>query len=313
MLIAFCIFVTFFFGPKLFFGQQFFDQSCDPVTILDEEVSCLLWADDLLIISRSAVGLQNAINKTKSFYDYLGLEVNQKKSKVMILNGRGLKLDKAPEHQFFIGSDSINVVDTYQYLGISLKSSGSIQYSISELNDKASRAWFAISNTLYKYKRLPVSRAFQLFDSLIRPIALYSCEFWLPNILTKKNFSSKDALLRFWESLNFEVLNQKICRLLLSVHKRCSRLAALGELGRYPSFIFALKNCLKYEWSLQNCNNDSLISKAIQEMANKPYLDTWLSRVQKIKTLLGLPRLHGCKESVSHQQNKKLHSLFDLA
>ena len=56
-----------------------FDQSCDPVTILDEEVSCLLWADDLLIMSRSAVGLQNAICKTKSFYDYLELEVNQKK------------------------------------------------------------------------------------------------------------------------------------------------------------------------------------------------------------------------------------------
>ena len=109
-------------------------------------------------------------------------------------------------------------------------------------------------------------------DSLIRPIALYSCEFWLPNILTKKNFSSKEALLRSWESLEFKVLNQKLCRLLLSVHKRCSRLAALGELGRYPSFIFALKKCLKYEWSLQNCDKDSLIGKAMREMANKPYL-----------------------------------------
>ena len=50
-----------------------FDQSCDPVSILDEQMSCLLWADDLLIMSRSATGLKNAINKTKSFYDSLGL------------------------------------------------------------------------------------------------------------------------------------------------------------------------------------------------------------------------------------------------
>ena len=56
-----------------------YDLTCDPVSILDEKVSCLLWADDLLIMSRSATGLQNAINKTKSFYDSLGLEVNQKK------------------------------------------------------------------------------------------------------------------------------------------------------------------------------------------------------------------------------------------
>ena len=219
----------------------------------------------------------------KSFYDSLGLEVNQKKSKVMILNGRGLKLDTVPEHQFYIGTNHIEVVDSYQYLGLNIKPSGSMQYAVSELFDKSSRAWFAIANILYKYKRLPVYRAFQLFDSLIRPIALFSCEFWLPTILAKKNFVSKEALLQAWDSLHFEVLNQKICRLLLSVHKRCSRLAALGELGRYPSFIPALKNCLKYEWSLQNCDKSSLISKAMQEMAYKPHLDTWYTKVQNIK------------------------------
>ena len=81
-------------------------------------MSCLLWLDDLLIMSRLATGLQNAINKTKSFYESLGLEVNQKKSKVMIFNGRGIKLDNAPEHQFHIGSNHVEVVDSYQYLGI---------------------------------------------------------------------------------------------------------------------------------------------------------------------------------------------------
>ena len=229
----------------------------------------------------------------------------------MIFNGRGLKLNAVPEHQFHIGCDQIEVVDSYQYLGIILKPSGSMQYAVSELFDKASRAWFAISNVLYKYKRLPIDRAFQLFDSLIRPIALFSCEFWLPNILAKKNLISKEALLKAWENLHFEVLNQKLCRLLLSVHKRCSRLATLGELGRYPSFIFALKNCLKYEWALQNNEEGSLISKAVKEMASKPYLDTWFSRVQGMKAVLGISRLHGNKDSVGLQLNKKLHSSFD--
>ena len=87
-----------------------FDATCDPVTILNEQMSCLLWADDLLIMSSSATGLQNAINKTKLFYDSLGLEVNQKKSKVMIFNTRGLKLDKVPEHKFHIGN---NVIEIY--------------------------------------------------------------------------------------------------------------------------------------------------------------------------------------------------------
>ena len=263
-----------------------FDSSCDPVSILDEQISCLLWADDLLIMSRSATGLQNAITKTKIFYDALGLEVNQSKSKVMIFNGRGLKLDKLPEHQFYIGTNIVEVVDTYQYLGMNLKPSGSMQYAVSELCDKASRAWFAISNVLYKHKRLPVSRAFQLFDSLIKPVALYGCEFWLPSILSKKSFNSKDTLLKFWENLPCEILNQKLCRLLLSVHKRSSRLAVIGELGRYPLLISSLKHCIKYEWQLNSMNQDSLVCKSVREMAIMPHLDTWYSRVQKIKNYL---------------------------
>ena len=77
-------------------------------------------------MSRSPTGLQNASNKTKVFYDSLGLEVNQKKSKVMIFNGRGLKLSNLPEHQVYIGGNNIEVVDKYQYLGINLKQSCSM-------------------------------------------------------------------------------------------------------------------------------------------------------------------------------------------
>ena len=90
----------------------------------------------------------------------------------------------------------------------------------------------------------------------------------------------------------------------MSVHKRCSRLAALGELGRYPSFIPALKHCL-------NGDKNSLISKTVQEMVNKPYLDTWYSRINNLKTVLNIPQLYGSNDSVGHQLNKKLCSLFD--
>ena len=123
-------------------------------------MSCLLWADDLLLMSRSAAGLQNAISRTKGFYDTMGLVVNQTKSKVLIFNNRGLKLDKSPGHQFTIGNNPIEVVDSYQYLGMNIKPSGSMQYAVSELSDMASRAWFVISNVLYKNKRLPVNREF---------------------------------------------------------------------------------------------------------------------------------------------------------
>ena len=288
-----------------------FDQSCDPISVENESFNSLLWADDLLIMSRSPKGLQNAINKTHAFYKSIGLQINESKTKVMIFNGQGRKLADSPNHLFLIGTDVIEVVDTYQYLGIKLKPSGSMQYAVSELFDKANRAWFAISNVLYCHKRLPVAKGLQLFDSLIRPIATFSCEAWLPNILPKASFNSKQALLKSWENFKSEILNQKMCRLMLSVHKRSSRLAVLGELGRYPMLIASLKHCLKYEWHLSQCDSKSVVSMVVREMRSKPELDTWYSRVQVIKGLLNTDNIHGKKETVSKFLDKKLKSCFD--
>ena len=74
---------------------------------------------------------------------------------------------------FSAGGSQIEIVDNYQYLGVKLKPSGSMQLATDELFTKANRAWFAISNILYQHKKLAVNKALQLFDSLIKPIFLY--------------------------------------------------------------------------------------------------------------------------------------------
>ena len=286
-----------------------YDQTCDPVQLGGESLSCLLWADDLMIVSRSSEGLQTAIDKTFTFYESLGLELNTLKTKVLIFNNRGLKLNN---FKFTAGGNTIEVVDRYQYLGIKLKASGSMQLAVDELFDKANRAWFAISNILYQNKRLAVNKAFRLFDSLIRPILLYASEFWLPFILPKKCFDSKNNLLKGWENFGAELLNQKLCRMLLSVHKRASRLAILGELGRYPILIPAIKLCLKYECQLSRSNNDSLINRAWLEMKQLPHLDTFYTRTRDIKSLFNIGNLNGTMLTIGNNIDKKIKSNFDV-
>ena len=95
------------------------------------------------------------------------------------------------------------------------------------------------------------------------------------------------------------------------MHKKCSRLGVLGELGRYPLLVSTIKHCLKYEWHLGNIDRHSIVSMAVREMEAMPHLDTWHSRVQKIKTLLGVSDLHGCKDSVGKFLGKKINSTFD--
>ena len=80
---------------------------------------------------------------------------------------------------FTLGVKNIEITDEYQYLGIKLRPSGSFSLAVQELNDKACRAWFGISNIIFKNKRMEVDRIFSLFDSLVTPVAT-----WEPFVAT---------------------------------------------------------------------------------------------------------------------------------
>ena len=55
----------------------------------DRSINCLLYADDLVIFSRSAKNLQIILNKLESFCENADLSVNLDKTKIMILNNCG--------------------------------------------------------------------------------------------------------------------------------------------------------------------------------------------------------------------------------
>ena len=129
----------------------------------------------------------------------------------MIMNKRGLKLDK--KYQFTLNGKSLEITDEYQYLGIKLKPSGSFTLAVQELNVKASKAWFGISNIVFKNKRMQVDRIFSLFDSLITPVATYGSPLWLPFNIPINCFDNSERLVDFWEKFKCETLNQKCAKM----------------------------------------------------------------------------------------------------
>ena len=196
-----------------------YDETCDPVEINGKPLHVLMYADDCVVFSLSANGLKKAIGKTVEHFSSLNLEVNTLKTKVLIFNLSGQSLASDPNHKFIVNSKPLAVVSEYTYLGIKLKSSGTFTTAIEELCSKAGRAWNSLSTLLFTNKRMHIDRALRLFDSLITSIALYACELWLPFVFTKKSWESPENILNFWEKFKCETLNQKLCRLLLSVHK----------------------------------------------------------------------------------------------
>ena len=68
------------------------EQNCnDPLELTESKIGSLLFADDLIILSKSRTGLQNSLDNLSEYCDKWQLTVNVKKSKTMILQNNFVK------------------------------------------------------------------------------------------------------------------------------------------------------------------------------------------------------------------------------
>jgi hypothetical protein len=291
---------------------------CDPVFVGGCPTNCLMWADDCAIFSQSENGLQNSINLTSNFFESLGLPVNIKKTKVLIFNKRGLGPKSFSKLMFTINGSPLEICEKYTYLGIEFRPAGSFIAAQAELYTKASKAWFSISNIIYQHKQMPVSQSLQLLDSVVMPVGLYSAELMTVLAMPESAFTDRVAVLKAWENFPLEKVNQRACRMLLSIHRRSSRLACLGELGRFPILLKALVLSIKYEWNIQyKSGKNSLVYQAYKEMSSNfnenDSQGSWFSRVEAVKSMFGI-QLHGgmCPDRVTKIVQKSLQSKFEI-
>ena len=135
--------------------------------------------------------------------------------------------------------------------------------------------------------------------------------------LPETTFQSKTSILKAWQEYPLDKLNQRVCRTILSVNKKASRLAVLSELGRYPVFLSALVATISYEWHLRHRSpQDSLVRLALGEMESlaESGHDCWLARVRSVCDLLQVTHLHGqmSPDSVRGFLKKLLRSKFEI-
>ena len=117
--------------PDIFYGR------CDPVRIGKTEISCLLYADDLLILSETETGLRASINKLHSYVKKWKLNVNIKKTKIMVFN----KMGRHCPLPILLGNQVINSCLEYDYLGTTFTPSGSFKLARESLYKKTRKAY----------------------------------------------------------------------------------------------------------------------------------------------------------------------------
>ena len=125
-----------------------------PVLLFDTLISCLLYADNLILMSTSPEGLQASLDGLANYCNTWGLEINVKKSKCMIFNRSGKSLSEY--YKFSLNSNPIEVVNNYKYLGLKLVPSGKFLQTTEDLAVRAKRALFALRQKLpFSLKQSP--------------------------------------------------------------------------------------------------------------------------------------------------------------
>ena len=225
----------------------------DPIILPNgTKLNSLFYADDLIILSRSKVRLQNCLNTLYSFSISWMLDISSKKTKIMIFQKRA---KKNSDLEFHIGKQNIDIVLEYTYLGIRISSTGNFNVSLEHLKEKALHALFGLRKNT-DISRLEPSLACKIFDTVITPILSYNCEIW--GAYQKQDFKT-------WDSSPNEKTHSHFCKRYLEVSNKASNAACRGELGRFPLIVGInekILNCIMYLFAIEK-DEDSIGKQAL--------------------------------------------------
>ena len=231
---------------------KIFDDNCHPITLQSgKKISCLMYADDLVILSESASGLQLALDKLNVYCRIWNLEVNIDKTKIMIFNKAGKMFTK---YSFVINDVQIKNVDEYKYLGTIFKPSGIFTAAAKHLNAKAKKALFSIRNIFPKNK-IALVQNLKIFDSCIKPILLYNSEVWGPDML----IHDRKRLEKCYFSFLPENIHIRFIKYTLGVNKSAVNSAVLAETGRFPLSLCTIKSIVRFWHHMTDSPNSSLV------------------------------------------------------
>ena len=295
--------------------KDLFDNTCDPVHLLNKPLSHLLYADDLALISTTQSGLNNCLARLEKFSKTWQLELNVSKSKIIVFNytGRLLKGMK-----FMFRGIPLEIVQSYCYLGIDFISSGSFRTARSNLVDKARKALVPLSSLVAQFN-IPSDKAIYLFNAMIRPIAMYNSEnlTHLTNHQIIAMNDNKNSLMFYAKKAYPNNLHQKFLKYILGVKSNCSNMATLGELGEVPIILHGFVSLLSYWHRTNSMSEDTLVKQALNFVTNDSSAKyEWVATVKFLLHYLAIddhfvnPQLTPSTNTFTFMCKKKLHAKF---
>ena len=257
-----CVLSPLLFNIFLCDIQETFDKCGNNPKLNNEEISCLIWADDILILSESEEGLQAKLDNLATYCQKNKLEVNTDKTKTMIFTKSGRLL----RNKFHYRGTELENVRNYKYLGFIVTPSGEIKSGLEDLRIRALRALAKIRTSLGPLFQANILNTLHLYNYMIRPILLYCCDFW-GTLKHPKNSPIERVHLSFYKQL-------------LGVRQQTNTYGVHLELGTMPLLLNAIKGSVKNWERIRQYNCNDLLMAAHEESTRENL--PWAASIKQI-------------------------------
>ena len=206
-----------------------------------------MFADDLVLLSETPDGLQSCLDKLQQYTKKWKLEINLKKTKIMIFQNPG----RRPEAHFYLGNQPVDIAQSYKYLGTIVTDTGNFKANEINIKKKGLRASYIILKNIGLHAK--PSTSIRIFEKVVEPILTYNCE--VSQAYFPKTWNYDKFIKNMWDTgseINQVLLS--FLRQIIGVRKKTCNIAILSETGKHPIALKIFNAVAKYWLRLHACD-----------------------------------------------------------
>ena len=197
------------------------------------KVSIIMYADDLVLISKTKHGLQLGMNVLYEFCFANTLTVNTNKRKVMYVSKR----NPASLPVIHYNNMPLKWVDSFRYLGVNIHRTNKLSKGLKLIWHRAKKAQSTLDMHISSHPTVSLNHIFEFFDCLIKPVLTYGCAVW---------GSGNIAQI---EKCHLQFMKQA-----LKVKMTTNSCVVYAETGRFPLCVFINMCLIKHILKILNMN-----------------------------------------------------------
>jgi hypothetical protein len=212
------------------------------IDIVSRVLFILLYADDIVLLAKSAEELQQMLNIVSEFCSKWRFKLNARKSAVVVFckNKGG--------NEWKLGNSKIPVLNCYKYLGVHISDDLKWKVNISKIVEKAKKRLNS-TKVLLRNNKLSVKARLVIWKTILRPLLEYaSCTWWTNRV----------------EEKEIERVQLSAAKTILGVNSKTSDVVVRGELGLHSLKLRRDIALLKWAGHVAKLDSSSLIKSLFE-------------------------------------------------